>query len=71
MEDSGMGKKVGVVLSGCGVQDGSEIQEAVLLLLALDQAGADVVNNGPGYFSKTCYEPSLWRAYGWRQKCCN
>ncbi len=34
--------KVGVVLSGCGVQDGSEIHEAVLSLLALDRAGAQV-----------------------------
>ena len=32
--------KVGVVLSGCGVYDGSEIHEAVCVLLALSQAGA-------------------------------
>src|SRR6185312_9966147 len=32
-------KKVAVILSGCGVQDGSEIHEAVLTLLALDKAG--------------------------------
>ncbi len=32
--------KVAVVLSGCGVYDGSEIHEAVLTLLALDRAGA-------------------------------
>jgi len=32
--------KVAVCLSGCGVFDGSEIHEAVLTLLALDQAGA-------------------------------
>jgi enhancing lycopene biosynthesis protein 2 len=32
--------KVGVVLSGCGVLDGSEIHEAVVTLLALDRAGA-------------------------------
>ena len=36
------GKRVGVVLSGCGVQDGAEIQEAVIGLLALDRAGATV-----------------------------
>jgi enhancing lycopene biosynthesis protein 2 len=30
-------KKVAVVLSGCGVYDGSEIHEAVLTLLALDR----------------------------------
>ena len=33
-------KKVAVMLSGCGVFDGSEIQESVLTLLALSRAGA-------------------------------
>lgn len=33
---------VAVVLSGCGVMDGSEIHESVLALLYLDQAGAKV-----------------------------
>ena len=33
--------KVGVILSGCGVYDGTEIHEAVLTLLALDRAGAE------------------------------
>lgn len=33
--------KVGVVLSGCGLMDGSEIHEAACALLALNQAGAD------------------------------
>lgn len=32
--------RVAVVLSGCGVYDGSEIHEAVLTLLALDRRGA-------------------------------
>ena len=36
-------KKVAVILSGCGVQDGSEIHEAVLTLLAVDRAGAQAV----------------------------
>lgn len=31
---------VGVILSGCGIFDGSEIHESVLTLLALDKAGA-------------------------------
>jgi enhancing lycopene biosynthesis protein 2 len=31
---------IGVILSGCGVYDGSEIHEATLALLALDQGGA-------------------------------
>jgi len=35
-----MAKRVGVLLSGCGVKDGAEIQEAVLTLLALDEQGA-------------------------------
>jgi enhancing lycopene biosynthesis protein 2 len=39
--------KVGVVLSGCGFLDGSEIHEAVLTLLALDRAGAQVTCLAP------------------------
>ena len=39
--------KVGVILSGCGVYDGSEIHEAVISLLALNRAGADVVSMAP------------------------
>jgi len=34
--------RVGVLLSGCGVFDGSEIHEAVIVLLALDRAGAQI-----------------------------
>lgn len=33
-------KRVAVVLSGCGVMDGTEINEAVITLLCLDQADA-------------------------------
>ena len=33
-------KEIGVVLSGTGAQDGSEIHEAVITLLSLDRAGA-------------------------------
>jgi enhancing lycopene biosynthesis protein 2 len=55
-----MAKRVGVVLSGAGHRDGSEVPEAVLVLLALDRAGAlpvavapdqpqgTVVNHGSG-----------------------
>jgi len=39
--------KVCVVLSGCGYLDGSEIHEAVWTLLALDQAGAEVICAAP------------------------
>ena len=37
-----MSKKVAVILSGCGVFDGSEIYESVITLLSLDKAGAQV-----------------------------
>ncbi len=42
-----MKKKVGVILSGCGVFDGAEIHEAVLTMLALDRAGAEIVCMAP------------------------
>lgn len=42
-------KKVAVVLAGCGVFDGSEIHEAVLTLLYLAKAGAEV----------TCFAPDI------------
>lgn len=42
-------KKIAVVLSGCGVQDGSEIHEAVLTLLAIDSHGA----------AAQCFAPSI------------
>jgi enhancing lycopene biosynthesis protein 2 len=34
-------KKIAVILSGCGVSDGSEIHEATLALLAIRKAGCD------------------------------
>lgn len=40
-------KRVGVVLSGCGHLDGSEIHEAAATLLALDRRGAEVVAFAP------------------------
>lgn len=40
-------KKIGVVLSGCGVYDGSEIQEAVIILLAIDRHGCKAVCMAP------------------------
>ena len=36
---SAKGKKIGVVLAGCGYLDGAEIHEATLTLLALDRMG--------------------------------
>ncbi len=42
-----MAKKIGVILAGCGVYDGSEIHEAVITLLAIDRAGAEAVCMAP------------------------
>ena len=40
-------KKIGVLLSGCGVFDGTEVHESVLTLLYIDQAGAEAVCFAP------------------------
>ncbi len=40
-------KKIGVILSGCGVRDGSEIHEAVSVLLAIDRSGCQAVCMAP------------------------
>jgi len=45
-------KKVAVILSGCGAYDGAEIQEAVLTLLALDRAKAEVTCAAPDIAQK-------------------
>jgi enhancing lycopene biosynthesis protein 2 len=42
-----MAKKIGVILSGCGVYDGSEIHEAVITLLAIDRNGSEAVCMAP------------------------
>jgi enhancing lycopene biosynthesis protein 2 len=42
-------KNVAIILSGCGVYDGSEIHEAVLTFLALEQQGA----------SYRCFAPNI------------
>lgn len=42
-----MAKRIGVIFSGCGVFDGTEIHEAVLTLLALDRAGVETVCMAP------------------------
>tara|TARA_B100000029_G_C17517309_1_gene938594 strand:+ start:406 stop:1065 length:660 start_codon:yes stop_codon:yes gene_type:complete len=39
--------RVGVVLSGCGVNDGAEIHESVITMLALDRAGVEMVLMAP------------------------
>jgi enhancing lycopene biosynthesis protein 2 len=40
-------KKIGVLLSGCGVMDGSEIHEATLTLYFLDKQDAEIVCMAP------------------------
>ena len=42
-----MAKRVGVILSGCGVYDGAEIHESVCTMVALDRAGAEIVCLAP------------------------
>ncbi|MCM8542288.1 MAG: isoprenoid biosynthesis glyoxalase ElbB [Lentisphaeraceae bacterium] len=42
-----MAAKIGVLLSGCGVFDGSEIYESVITLLELDKSGAEVTCMAP------------------------
>ena len=42
-----MAKKIGVLLSGSGVYDGTEIQEGVFTLLAIDQNGGEAVCFAP------------------------
>lgn len=50
---SGSGKKIAVILAGCGVYDGAEIHEATLTLLAIDRAGAEAV----------CFAPNIPQAH--------
>ncbi len=45
--------RVAVILSGCGVFDGSEIHESVSVLLHLSQAGAET----------TCFAPNIEQAH--------
>lgn len=42
-----MAREIGVLLSGCGAYDGTEIHEAVLTMLFLDRAGAMVCCMAP------------------------
>ena len=46
-------KKIGVILSGCGVYDGAEIHESTLTLLALDRQGA----------AYQCFAPDVEQAH--------
>jgi enhancing lycopene biosynthesis protein 2 len=42
-----MAKRIGVVLSGCGQRDGSDVAEALLALLVIERAGAEAVVAAP------------------------
>ena len=44
--------KIGVCLSGCGVNDGAEIHESVITALALDRAGASIIYTAPNVIQK-------------------
>ena len=48
-----MGKKrIGVLLAGCGVFDGSEIHEATLTLYFLDKEGAEIICMAPDKYQR-------------------
>jgi enhancing lycopene biosynthesis protein 2 len=48
-----MSKRVGVVLSGCGYRDGSDVAETMLAFLMLDRLGAKVVCIAPDADQRT------------------
>jgi enhancing lycopene biosynthesis protein 2 len=56
--------RVGVILSGCGHLDGSEIHEAVLSLFFLDRAGAQVVCFAPDVAQRDVIDHSTGKATG-------
>ena len=39
--------RIGVCLSGCGVNDGAEIHESVITALTLDRSGAEIIYTAP------------------------
>lgn len=45
-----------MVLSGCGVRDGSEIHESVITLLALDKAGVEIICAAPDIETTLCID---------------
>lgn len=56
-----MGKRVAVVLAGCGVFDGSEIHEASAVLVHLSRGGASV--------SVLLVDINLWVVWGCADEC--
>ena len=49
-----MNKRIGVCLSGCGVNDGSEIHESVITILSLDSHDLDII-----YLAPNINQPSV------------
>ena len=49
--------KIGVLLSGCGAKDGSEIHDSVITLSALDKAGVKVSILAPNVDPASCVRP--------------
>jgi len=62
-------KKIGVVLSGCGVFDGSEIHEATLALLYLDKAGVQVQCFAPDVAQSDVIDHASGQAAGEDRNC--
>ncbi|MDD5657902.1 MAG: isoprenoid biosynthesis glyoxalase ElbB [Elusimicrobia bacterium] len=60
--------KIGVILSGCGVFDGSEIHEAVLALLAIDRLGAKAACLAPDRDQLDVVDHSTGRAADERRR---
>ena len=55
-----MAKRVGVILSGCGRRDGSDVAEAQLALLIIDRGGAEAVCAAPDADQAGAFPPSPW-----------
>ena len=51
---------IGVLLSGCGVYDGAEIQEAVLTLLEIERMGAEAICIGINALWSLWFPTGLW-----------
>lgn len=58
-----MKTKVAVILSGCGYQDGSEINESVMTLLALEKSRAEVQCLAPDIAQKHVIDHRTGEAY--------
>jgi enhancing lycopene biosynthesis protein 2 len=51
-----MGKRVAVLLSGCGAGDGTDIHEALLILLGLDRIGAQAICAAPALDQRRVFD---------------